>query len=105
MTTLRRLLAPVLLAVAMPTLAAGPYPNTSAFGVPFSKDDEWYKQCMRVESLQSAPSAAAARPDCKAMDLYDRKRSQAETSQAEWDQVRACALATNDNAVLMMLYA
>lgn len=87
--------------------AAGPYPNTANFGVPFSKDEDWYKQCMRVERLQPAPAPARVRaaPDCDAVDLYDRKRSQASTSQAEWDQVRACALAKNDNGVLMMLYA
>jgi uncharacterized protein YecT (DUF1311 family) len=86
-------------------LAAGPYPHIDNFGVPFSKDEDWYKQCMRVEALQAAPAALKAPADCKPVDLYDRKRNQAETSQAEWDQVRACALAKNDNAVLMMLYA
>ena len=86
-------------------LAAAPYPSTSTFGVPFSKDEDWYKQCMRVEKLQPAPNAVKAAPDCNATDLYDRKRNQASTSQAEWDQVRACALAKNDNEVLMMLYA
>lgn len=85
--------------------AAGPYPNTASFGVPFSKDEDWYRQCMRVEKLQPAPAAAQAASDCNAIDLYDRMRSQAGASQAEWDQVRACALAKNDNAVLMMLYA
>ena len=86
-------------------LAADPYPNTSTFGVPFAHDEDWYKQCKRVEKLLPAPSAVKAPPGCNAIDLYDRKRSQASTSQAEWDQVRACALAKNDNDVLMMLYA
>lgn len=93
------------LAASAAVLAAGPYPNTANFGVPFSKNEDWYRQCMRVEKLQPAPSQAMASPDCEAVDLYDRKRSQASTSQAEWDQVRACALAKNDNDVLMMLYA
>jgi uncharacterized protein YecT (DUF1311 family) len=104
MPTLQRLLAPLILA-AMPALAASPYPNTDNFGVPFSKDEDWYKQCMRVEQLQPAPATVKPAQDCKAIDLYDRKRNQASTSQGEWDQVRACALAQNDNAVLMMLYA
>jgi uncharacterized protein YecT (DUF1311 family) len=37
--------------------------------------------------------------------LYYAKLNQAETSQGEWDRVRACATAHADNAVLMMLYA
>lgn len=95
------------LALAAPAavLAAGPYPNTANFGVPFSKDEDWYRQCMRVERLQPAPAAIKAPAGCKALDLYYRKRSQAQTSPAEWEQVRACAIATDDNAVLMMLYA
>lgn len=99
--------AAMALAASAAVLAAGPYPNTANFGVPFSKDEDWYKQCMRVERLQPAPAPAQVRAaqDCDAIDLYDRKRSQASTSQAEWDQVRACALAKNDNGVLMMLYA
>ena len=99
--------AALALAASATVLAAGPYPNTANFGVPFSKDEDWYEQCMRVERLQPAPAPAQARaaPDCDAIGLYDRKRSQASTSQAEWDQVRGCALAKKDNAVLMMLYA
>ena len=97
--------AAMALSASAVVLAAGPYPNTASFGVPFSRDEDWYKQCMRVEQLQPAPAQVRTAPDCSATDLYDRKRSQASTSQAEWDQVRACALAKHDNAVLMMLYA
>jgi uncharacterized protein YecT (DUF1311 family) len=105
--TLRQISRLLLLALtaSASALAAGPYPHTDNFGVPFSTDEDWYKQCMRAEHLHPAPSAARMPADCKPIDLYDRKRGQAVTSQAEWDQVRACALAKNDNAVLMMLYA
>jgi uncharacterized protein YecT (DUF1311 family) len=104
---IRRIPGTVLFALAAcsPALAGAPYPNTGNFGVAFSQDEDWYKQCMRVEQLQPAPATAKAPAGCKATDLYYRKRSQAQTSPAEWEQVRACAIATNDNAVLMMLYA
>lgn len=85
-------------------LAAAAYPNTSNFGVPFSRDEPWYEQCMRVEKLHTPPMPAG-RGLCDAGDLYYTKRSQAVTSQAEWDKVRACAIARADNGVLMMLYA
>jgi len=85
--------------------AAAPYPNSGSFGVPFSKDEAWYRQCMRVEKQSPPKPAASALAGCDASDLYYRKRSQALTSQAEWDQVRACAVAHDDHAVLMMLYA
>jgi uncharacterized protein YecT (DUF1311 family) len=93
------------LATATPGGGGAAYPNTSTFGVPFSQDEAWYKQCMRVEKLAPAPASVKAPEDCDPIGLYDSKRSQARTSQAEWEQVRACALAKNDNAVLMMLYA
>jgi uncharacterized protein YecT (DUF1311 family) len=93
------------LATATPGSGGGAYPHTDNFGVPFSQDEDWYKQCMRVEQLRPEPATAKAPEDCNPTDLYDRKRSQARTSAAEWEQVRACALAKNDNAVLMMLYA
>jgi uncharacterized protein YecT (DUF1311 family) len=93
------------LATATPGSGGGAYPNTGNFGVPFSQDEDWYQQCMRVEQLAPAPATLKAPEGCAPTDLYDRKRSQAQTSKAEWEQVRACALAKNDNAVLMMLYA
>jgi uncharacterized protein YecT (DUF1311 family) len=88
-------------------LAAAPYPNTSNFGVPFSEGEHWYQQCMRVAKLPE-PTLSAARggsPKCKAGELYYSKRNQAKTSPAEWNKVRECAIASADNAVLMMLYA
>lgn len=85
---------------------AAPYPNTSNFGVPFSQDESWYRQCMRVEG-RGAPGLDQKMPArrCDAGQLYYDKRSQAVTSAQEWRQVRDCALAHKDNAVLMMLYA
>jgi hypothetical protein len=50
-------------------------------------------------------TARAASPHCEAGELYYTKRNQAVPSPAEWNKVRACAIASADNAVLMMLYA
>jgi uncharacterized protein YecT (DUF1311 family) len=97
-------LAGFLLAASAGALAAGPYPNTN-FGVPFSTTEDWYRQCMRVEKLAPEAAAGKAPTGCDATGLYYRKRGQARTSQPEWDQVRACAIATHNDAVLMMLYA
>jgi uncharacterized protein YecT (DUF1311 family) len=91
---------------AAPVLAAPDYP-TQSFGVPFSKDEAWYRQCIRVEHVD-LPAAHAARSTdaaCDASGLYYQKRSQATTSPAEWNAVKECALASRNNAVLMMLYA
>jgi uncharacterized protein YecT (DUF1311 family) len=92
---------------AAPVAAAPGYPTTQTFGVPFSTDEAWYRQCMRVEHAvaPAADTTTAASATCDASALYYRKRSQAATSPAEWKMVRECALARGDNAVLMMLYA
>jgi hypothetical protein len=92
---------------AAPVPAAPGYPTTQTFGVPFSTDEAWYRQCMRVEHAvaPAADTTTAASATCDASALYYRKRSQAATSPAEWKMVRECALARGDNAVLMMLYA
>jgi uncharacterized protein YecT (DUF1311 family) len=85
---------------AVPSMAAPGYPTTQTFGVPFSTDEAWYRQCMRVEHAV-APSAATAQAPgatCDASALYYRKRSQAATSPAEWKTVRECALARGDFA-------
>jgi uncharacterized protein YecT (DUF1311 family) len=99
--------AAVAVCAASPLLAAPGYPTTQTFGVPFSTDEAWYRQCMRVEHAVAPAAATATAPGatCDASALYYRKRSQAVTSPAEWETVRECALARGDNAVLMMLYA
>jgi uncharacterized protein YecT (DUF1311 family) len=84
--------------------AAAPYPNTDGFGVEFSKSEDWYRLCMRVEPL-APPRPVAAGNRCDATELYYLKRDQEATSNGEWRQVRECAEASGDDAVLMMLYA
>lgn len=81
------------------------YPNTEGFGVAFSKSEDWYQQCMRVARLAPPPAPRASSQRCDATDLYYLKRDQETTSKAEWRQVRECAQASGDDAVLMMLYA
>jgi hypothetical protein len=80
------------------------YPNTEGFGVEFSKSEDWYQQCMRL-APPPPPAPRAGSQRCKASDLYYLKRDQETTSNAEWRQVRECAQASGDDAVLMMLYA
>lgn len=84
--------------------AAAPYPNTEGFGIAFSKSEDWFRLCMRVERL-APPRPAAAGKRCDATELYYLKRDQETTSNGEWRQVRECAEASGDDAVLMMLYA
>jgi uncharacterized protein YecT (DUF1311 family) len=86
--------------------AAPSYPNTEGFGVEFAKSEDWYRHCMRA--LRAAPPPVPVRGAtlrCDATDLYYRKRDQRHTSAAEWRQVRDCAAASGDDAVLMMLHA
>lgn len=100
-------LAGLSLSISQVALAAEPYPNTSNFGVPFSEDESWYQQCMRVAKLES-PEMTRTNGEgasCHAEEMYYIKLNQAVTSQAEWDRVRACAGASGNHAVLMMLYA
>ena len=78
-----------------------PYPNTDSFGVPFEKGEDWHRHCTRVEHLvRPRPAMKSAGMRCNATDLYYLKRDQERTSPAEWRQVRACAEATGDDAVL-----
>lgn len=103
-------LASVFASLALWTSIAGAanpaYPNTEGFGVPFSTNEEWYRQCMRVEGFGAPRSPAPpGKLRCDATTLYYQKRDQARTSAAEWRQVRSCAEAGADDAVLMMLYA
>lgn len=99
-------LAALAACAAASIMAAPDYPTTHSFGVPFSKDEAWYRQCMRVEhAVAPAAPARASGTTCDAPRLYYQKRGQAVTSPAEWQTVRECALARGDNTVLMMLYA
>jgi len=107
MPMIRSLRCLALLAVALPSLPAlaqQAYPYTD-FGVAFSPDEAWYRQCMRVEKVALPPADRGASPDCDADGLYYTKLHQATTSPAEWGAVRACAGARGDNMVLMMLFA
>lgn len=103
----RLALASLAFYAAASALAAPTYPATEGFGVPVSKDEPWYQECMRVEHVAGAetPAGQAQGPQSEATALYYQKRSQAATSPAEWNTVRQRALALGDNAVLMMLYA
>ncbi len=102
--------AAVLASLALWTSTAGAadpaYPNTEGFGVPFSTNEAWYRHCMRVEGhVVPRPLAPPGQLRCDATALYYQKRDQARNSAAEWREVRSCAEASGDNAVLMMLYA
>jgi hypothetical protein len=91
------------LAPAQPSAPSAAYPNTDNFGVDVDRQETWFKECMRVEKAQ--PGATPPAPaSCKAFDYYS-KRQQAVTTSAEWQGVRACALAAHDDGVLAMLYA
>ena len=85
------------------------YPNTEGFGVELDRSAGWYARCMEVEHLR--PPEAAGQPDkaggaaCAALDQYYDALVKPAASRDEWARVEACALATNDHAVLMMLYA
>jgi len=81
----------------------GAYPNTANFGVEVDRSEPWFQQCLRVQHIP-APGASVKPASCKSFDYYD-KLAQVSTSRAEWDGVRACALASNDFAVLAMLSA
>jgi len=76
---------------------AGEYPNS--------------EQCTRVKGVKppqtDMPSKqlAASLTDCDPQDLYYSQKGNQHSSEADWDKVRACAFAKNDDAVLMMLYA
>jgi hypothetical protein len=104
---IRALRCLALLAVALPGLpvrAQQAYPYTD-FGVAFSTDEAWYRQCMRVEKVALPPADRGASPDCDADAMYYTTLHQATTSPAQWRAVRACASAKGDNMVLMMLFA
>jgi len=104
----KSLLLTALAGSALPATAGDQYPNTSGIGQDVNQDEAWYQQCLRVEHVEPPAVAAGAQATstkCDANGLYYDKRSQAVTGPAEWNKVRACALANSDDGVLMMLYA
>ena len=104
------LLAGVAVAVAGAALAADApaYPNTSGIGA-VPKNEDWYRQCLRVEKAAPAsadlPYAQSAAAGCDAQTLYYDTKNQPGAGAANWRQVRDCAAANGDNSILMMLYA
>ncbi len=113
-TLLARLLAVLLLAapgMAHPAPAQD-YPNLEDYArEKMDTRAAWYQACMKVKGLQppreDAPSAqlTASLGECDALDLYYATVDGPAAIQADWDKVRACAVANNDHAVLTMLYA
>ena len=102
--------ASCLLAVPVLAAAPAPYPNTSAMGVGHAESTAWYAGCLKVKDAAPppadlpAPSAAAALQQCQATDLYYDTKSMSSPKPADWRPVRHCAMATQNSAVLMMLY-
>ena len=98
--------------LAAPVLAAtpAPYPNTSAMGVGHAENTAWYAGCLKVKDAAPppadlpAPSAVASLQQCSATDLYYDTKSMSAPKPADWRPARHCAMATQNSAVLMMLY-
>lgn len=106
--SLMRMAMPFVLAVStagvVQAQAAKGYPNTESIGRTVDPATPWFRECLRVAHVKMPEPAPAVPPSCKAFDYYDKRR-QAATSQIEWNGVRACAIAAQDDAVLSMLYA
>lgn len=87
--------------------AAVLYPNLTVGAKNLAKSD-WYRQCLSVKP-QQAP--ARDRPvggnleRCDAAELYYDTQNKEAPGESDWQKVRDCAFRTNNNAVLMMLYA
>ncbi|SFU35185.1 lysozyme inhibitor LprI family protein [Pseudoduganella namucuonensis] len=110
--TARALALGALALLAWPASAQPPeYPNTSAMGSMGDTGAAWYRQCLAVRNAQ--PPAREVPParllhglrNCGAQDRYYDTRQLSSPSPAAWEQVRHCAYAEDDAAVLMMLYA
>ncbi len=94
---------------------AAPYPNV--YGAPreVMRQADWYRQCLRAR--QARPPLIPIKPTvgdvaargapqrCDASSLYYDTRNNPEATEADWADVRGCALRSGDNGVLMMLYA
>lgn len=89
-------------------MAATAYPNTTEFGNPVDRQAHWYRACMRARNAKPPASDLGATPaesPCDAQLFYYDTLDNTDATSADWARVRACAFATHDNAVLMMLYA
>ena len=102
--------ASCLLAAPVFAAAPAPYPNTSAMGVGHAESTAWYATCLKVKDAAPppadlpAPSAVASLQQCQATDLYYDTKSMSSPKPADWRPARHCAMATQNSAVLMMLY-
>lgn len=96
-----------LLALLALPVCAEPYPNTGHFGVPFSEDEAWYQQCMRVRGAHTPQTdlAGDAPGSCNAENLYYDTLALKRPRPAGWAAVHACALRQTNHKILMMLYA
>lgn len=87
---------------------AQPYPNTSFFGVDVDRNAAWYQRCMAVEHV-AAPAAdtapASSKQACDASAMYYDTRAKDAPNTGDWSRVRACAVKSHNEMVLMMLYA
>lgn len=107
-----------LLVIAALGLSAGvaaaedPYPNVWLDEANLPVKEAWYQQCMAVAKLQPpvsdlpepARAAELRKQKCDAQDLYYGAQA-GSASPSVWTDVRHCAFATQEPAVLMMLYA
>jgi uncharacterized protein YecT (DUF1311 family) len=69
---------------------------------------DWYRQCLRVKPIKIPASDLPRGSDparCDAADLYYDTRNMEAPADSDWQKVRECAIRTNANDVLMMLYA
>lgn len=106
---------PIMLLAVVASSALGapttPYPNITMAPGDDPSGERWYQQCLRVRD--EAPPAAdrlsdrntGQWKDCPAIDLYYDAKNAPASQHPDWQQVRLCALATQDFSVLMMLYA
>lgn len=103
---LRLAILPALLLAG--TAAAYPYPNLVGARTDHRALAEVTVQCQRVR-YQRVPASDLPRHtrsrQCDARALYERTVSSKAATDAEWQAVRDCAFANDDNALLMTLYA
>ncbi len=87
---------------------AFPYPYLVGTNKDRRAQAEVTVECQRVRyqrvPAQDMPRLPAS-PRCDARALYDRTLSMKSPAEADWQAVRDCAFSTNNNSVLMMLYA